>query len=239
MKPILKKHLTNSGMWSGVVGRGKKIRFTDLDGGANVSLLLYNALEKTERYNMPDTLKGQQVFYLTQGVCLHTDMGKIAASITQDTMGWHDTVCGASDAESVAQKYGELTYQDAHNDCHRNGRDSFLVELSKWGLGEESLLPNINFFSKVTTDDSGALSFCEGASPARSSVTIRLEMDCLVVLNTCPHPLNPATEYLHKPVLMEVFQGDPIVPDDDECRNSHPENQRAFQNTENDYALRF
>ena len=50
-------------MWSQVVGRGKTLRFTDLEGGANVSLLLYNADQLVERYNMPDTLKGQHVFF--------------------------------------------------------------------------------------------------------------------------------------------------------------------------------
>ena len=52
-------------MWSKVIGRGKTLRLTDIEGKANVGMLLYNALEKSERYNMPDTLKGQHIFYLT------------------------------------------------------------------------------------------------------------------------------------------------------------------------------
>ncbi len=239
MNPIYQTNLTGAGMWSKVVSRGKLIRFTDLEGGANVSLQLFNAHERTERYNMPDTLKGQQVFYLTQGICLHSDMGRILASVIEDTMGWHDTVCGVTDEADVFQKHGEKSYQDARNDWYRSGKDCFLIELAKWGLGNESLLPNVNLFSKVVTDEEGDLNYVSGASQAGSSITLRMDMDCLVVLNTCQHPLNPETTYQAKPVKLEVFQGPLELPVDDECRNSHPENERAFTNTEDYHTLRF
>ena len=93
--------LHGAGMWSAVISRGKRLRLTDLDGGSNVGMLLYNALERTERYNMPDTLKGQHIFHLRAPYCLHSDMGRLLASITADSVGWHDTVCGHSDAAGV------------------------------------------------------------------------------------------------------------------------------------------
>jgi len=225
-------------MWSQVIGRGKTLRLTDLEGGANVSTLLYNALERTERYNMPDTLKGQQVFYVTKGVCLHSDMGRILGSVVEDSMGWHDTVCGVSRDDLVAEKYGELSYQDAKNDFHRSGYECFLVELAKWGLGERDVVPNLNLFSKVVSDEDGGLSFVPEASKAGAVVEIRFELDTLVVLNTCQHPLDPNPKYGPKPVLLEVYPNAPVGADDF-CRNSHPENGRALENTENYNRLRF
>ena len=222
--------LTGAGMWSKIIGKGKVLKLTDLEGCANVGMMLYNAEQRTERYNMPDTLKGQQVFYLCQGLCLHTDMGRLIASITEDTVGWHDAVCGASDAAEVQAKHGGLTYQDARNDWSRSGTECFLIELAKWGMGEKDLMPNLNFFSKAVTDKEGVLSYVPGNSKAGDSVSLRLEMDALVVLNTCQHPFAPGGEYLSKPVLLEVFEG-AAVTEDDECLNSHPENARAFMNT--------
>jgi len=65
-------------------------------------------------------------------------------------------------------------------------------------------------------------------------------MDCLVVLNTCQHPLDTNSEYQDVPVLLEVFEGDiNIAGADDLCRTSHPENERAFKNTEDYHNLRF
>lgn len=225
-------------MWSKVIGRGKTLRLTDIEGRANVGMLLYNALEKGERYNMPDTLKGQHIFYLTYPFCVHSDMGRIFCSITTDTAGWHDTVCGHSDAALVAAKYGTRTYQDARNDCYRDARRAFLVELAKWGLGKRDLVPNINWFSRVVTDSEGNLQFVVGASAPGSYVDLRFEMDTLVVLNTCQHPLDPDTTYHPGPVHLEVY---PVAlpAADDPCRLSRPENGRAMANTETYNALRF
>lgn len=238
MKPILEKTLHGAGMWSAVVSRHKRLRLTDLDGGANVSMLLYNALERTERYNMPDTLKGQHIFYLRAPYCLHSDMGRLLASITADSVGWHDTVCGHSDAARVLAKYGEHNYQTARNDWHRNGRDCFLIELAKWGLGKKDLVPNLNLFSKVVSDEEGKLSFVPGNSKPGDSIELRFEMDTLVVLNTCQHPLDPDPEYRHRHVKLEVFSGDPAAADDP-CFTIRPENLRAWENNESYHTLRF
>ncbi len=235
--PLLTKTLTHSGMWSGVIGRGRTLRLTDLDGGANVGVLLYHADVPTERYNMPDTLKGQHIFYLRHPYCLHSDMGRILASITSDSVGWHDTVCGCSDAALVAQKYGVKNYQTARNDFHRNARDCFLIELAKWGLGRRDLVPNLNLFSKVVADDAGRLSFVTPHSKAGDHISLRFELDTLVVLNTCQHPLDPDPTYHPRQVRLEVFRT-PAVTADDACRHSRPENERAFTNTETYHALR-
>lgn len=225
-------------MWSKVVGRGKVLRLTDIEGGANVSTLLYNAYEKQERYNMPDTLKGQHIFFLTAPFCIHSDMGRLICSITRDTAGWHDTVCGVSDKELVVAKYGVRDYQEARNDFYHNGRDCFLTELAKWGMGERDLVPNLNFFSKVTADKQGVLSFDPAAAKAGSSIDLRMEMDTLVVLNSCQHPLDPNPEYAPKPVKLEVFKGDPVA-EDDPCLLSRPENMRAYENNLAYHTLRF
>jgi uncharacterized protein len=229
--------LTQAGMWSGVIGRGRTLRLTDLEGGANVGMLLYNADLTVERYNMPDTLKGQHIFHVRHPYCLHSDMGRVLASITADTVGWHDTVAGCSDAALVAEKYGQKNYQVARNDFYRSGRECFLIELAKWGLGERDLVPNLNLFSKVVADEAGRLTFVAGHSKAGAQVDLRLEMNTLVVLNTCQHPLDPDRSYHPRSVRLEVF-ANPPVPADDPCRNSRPENVRAFVNTETYHRLR-
>ncbi|MCB1061976.1 MAG: urea carboxylase-associated family protein [Verrucomicrobiae bacterium] len=235
---IYQKTIIGGGMWSQVIGRGKTLRLTDLEGGANVSMLLYNADQLVERYNMPDTLKGQHVFFLTEPLCLHSDMGRIFCSVTRDTRGWHDTVCGCTDSRQIHEKYGDGgTYQACRNDFHRNGKENFLIEMAKWGLGPRDLVPNLNWFSRVVADENGALTFvADGARPG-DVVELRFEMKTLVVLNTCPHPLDPSPEYAPKPVKLEVFSGDPAGPEDS-CRKSRPENERAFINTEDYYRLR-
>jgi len=221
--------------WSGVLRRGSALRLTDLEGGANVAALFYNREEKLERYNMPDTLKAQYTAYLTTGNVCYSDMGRVLCSIIGDSVGWHDTFCGVSDAALVAQKYGSANFQSHRNDMLRSGRDGLLIELGKWGLGKRDLVANVNFFSKVTADDAGRLHFQPGHSQAGDTVDLRFDMDVLVVLSTAPHPLDPRPQYKPAAVKLTAWHVG-TAPADDVCRNACPQNQRGFINTERFYA---
>ena len=221
--------LPGSAHWSLRVRRGMQLRFTDLDGGANLGLLMYNPEDLLERYNAPDTLKGQHTFKLTRGNCLYSDMGRVFASIVEDDFGWHDSVCGTLSEKALQEKYTARSYQDHHNQWTLSGEHSFLTELAKYGLTERDMAANLNLFSKVATDNDGNLVFDSSAAKAGASLTLRFEMDTLVILNSCPHPLNPAKDYPMKPVGIEMLKAPP-VPDDDYCKNFRPENIRAFEN---------
>ncbi|GAB6040693.1 urea amidolyase associated protein UAAP1 [Endothiovibrio diazotrophicus] len=227
---VHRESLPGARNWSFIIRRGFTLRLTDPNGGANVSLLAYNAAEKLERYNAADTLKAQHTAFLTKGHVCYSDMGRVLLSLTEDSCGWHDTMCGVSNAEEVRRQYGEGRYQELRNGFHRNGRELFLIELGKWGLGKRDLVANLNLFSKVTVDDSGALHFHEGHSKAGDFVDLRAEMDTLVVLNTCPHPLDLAHGWNPKPVELAIWRNDPPG-DDDPCRTSCEENRRGFDNT--------
>lgn len=215
--------------WSLVMRRDHRLRLVDVEGGANVGMLFYNPANLLERYNAPDTLKCQHTFKLTRGHCLYSDMGRIFCSIVADTAGWHDTVCGASTKAMVVARWGEAPYQTHRNDWQQNGRDSFLVEAAKYGLGRRDLAANVNWFSKVATDESGKMTFDTGAATAGAVVELRFEMDTLVLFHTCPHPLDPSPVYPRKPVRFEILEGAPAARDD-ACRLSAPENGRGFEN---------
>jgi urea carboxylase-associated protein 2 len=219
-----------------VLRRGRTLRLTDLEGGANVAALFYNQEEKLERYNMPDTLKAQHTAFLTKGNVCYSDMGRILISITADTCGWHDTICGVSDVNDINSKYGEHNYQDHHNDMYRSGRDSLLIEIGKWGLGKRDLAANINFFSKVVSGEDGDLQFISNHSGPGDFVDLRAEMNVLVVLSSVPHVLDPASDYFPKRVQLNVMRT-PAPGPDDICRRSCAENQRGFINTERFYMV--
>ncbi|MEW5756161.1 MAG: urea amidolyase associated protein UAAP1 [Pseudomonadota bacterium] len=215
--------------WSLLMRRGTVLRLTDLEGGANVGMLFYNPNNPLERYNAPDTLKCQHTFKLHQGHCLYSDMGRIFCSIITDTVGWHDTVCGNANAQLVRERWGERRYQQYRNDWQRNGYDSFLVELAKYGLGRKDMAANVNFFSKVAVADNGDLHYVGGHSMAGDHVELRFEMDTLVLLHTCPHPLNPAPEYPRKAIGYTIRRAAPVAAND-ACRTLCAENTRGFTN---------
>lgn len=215
--------------WSMRMRKGTILKLIDEDGGANVGMLFYNPDNLLERYNAPDTLKCQHTFKLTKGNCLYSDMGRIFCSIVEDSVGWHETVCGNTTKQMVKERWGERNYQEYHNEWNQNGYSSFLVELAKYGLGKKDMAANLNLFSAVGVDDEGNMKYLEGNSKAGDAIELRFEMDTLVLLHTCPHPLNPAAEYPRKGIRYQVIQGAPVA-DDDFCLNFRPENQRGFQN---------
>lgn len=227
--------LSGGAHWSGVARRGVTLRLTDLEGGANVAALFYNFEERLERYNMADTLKAQHTAFLTKGCVCYSDMGRVLCSITQDTCGWHDTFCGVSNAAMVTARYGATRFQEKRNEYYKNGYESLLNELGKYGLGKRDIVANVNFFSKVVTDASGDLKFVAAHSNAGGYVDLRFEMNSLVVFSTCQHPLDPSLEYKPRPVKVSAFASAPVAADDG-CRNRCPENQRGFRNTEMLYA---
>ena len=229
--PLNHEYLPGGGLWSMVLRRHQVLRFTDISGGANVSLMAWNAAAPLERLNLPDTLKSQYTAKLTCGHVLMSDMGRVLLSITADTVGWHDPLGGHSDAADVRSKYGTNTYQEARNDWFRNAHDNFLIEVGKHGLSARDLVANVNFFSRLDTAEDGRITFHPGNSRAADTVALRAEMDVLLVLTNCQHPLDPAPDYAPRPVAITVCQGPPPGPEDF-CRNFRAENQRAFTLTE-------
>jgi hypothetical protein len=235
LRPTLyEEFVPGGGHTSFVLKRGQLLRITDLEGAANASLLLLNAAEKSERLNLPDSLKCQHTAKLTAGHCLYSDMGRVLAAITADTCGWHDSFGGVLNAEEVAEKYGQGRYQELRNGFFRNGVDNLLVEMGKWNLNLQDLLMCLNLFSKVSVDADGCFQFEAGNSKAGDYVELYAPMDTLVVLTALQHPMDPNPDYAPKPLQLTWHKVDSdgisVL-----CRTSRAENARGFHNTERLY----
>jgi uncharacterized protein len=223
--------LPGSSTWSHILKRGTALRIEAIENSTNVGAIFLNADNPSERLNLPDTLKAQHIARLTTGSVLYSDMGRILCSITHDTLGWHDPLGGCSDATLVEKKYGKSTYQAAKNDWHQNALDGFLIELAKYGLNSRDLMMNVNFFSKVEVQENGSMHFVAGHAKEGSAVELRAEMNTLVILNTCQHPMDPDREYRQTSVGLTLRRV-PAPRRDDVCRMFRPENERGFTLTE-------
>ncbi|MEK3884991.1 urea amidolyase associated protein UAAP1 [Paenibacillus sp. PL2-23] len=230
--------LAPGGKWSGVVGRGSSMRLTALEAGGNVSMLIFSADDCAERYNMPDTLKAQHTSHLTRGHTLMSDNGRVLAAIVEDSLGWHDPLSGFTTREGTDAKYGITRYQELRNEWLRSGEENLTVELFRSGLRPRDLGPVVNLFSKVSCDESGAMTFHSGHCKRGAAITLRAEMDILLLLSNTPNPLDPNKDYPSVPVLVEVGQTAGEVGEDDYCVQFRPENRRAYENTWSYYALR-
>ena len=212
------------------LARGSYLRLIDVDGDGCVSMLVFNAENPLERFNVADTLKIQWNAYLGAGKLLLSDMGRVMQSIVTDAAGSHDAFCGASNEASNARAYGD----GMNSGAHPNARDRLLLGVAKLGLGRKDVHPCVNWFKGVTIDEHGGTHLAAGPSAPGRTLVLRAEMDVLVVIANCPHVLDDRPEFTVTPVRATAWRGD-IAAAADPIRTATPEGLRAFLNTEDYY----
>jgi uncharacterized protein len=212
------------------LARGARLRLIDLKGDACASFLLFNAEMPTERLNVADTVKIQWNAYLGAGKLLLSDMGRVLMSIAQDSAGTHDTFCGTSNAASNGAKYGN----GSNSGPHPSGRDRFLLGAAKHGLQRRDVHPCVNLFKGTRIEEDGTITPLIGPFEAGRSVTLRAEMEVIVVIANCPHVLDPREDWTVTPLRATAWRG-PVTMPDDAIRNATPEGLRAFENVEDYY----
>ncbi|MGW4367813.1 urea amidolyase associated protein UAAP2 [Nocardia takedensis] len=184
--------------WSTVVRAGDHLEIIDLHGNQAVDCLLYSAADPTDRYSAQATVTAQRNIFLTTGSVLRTDAGVPLMTVVADEVGNHDTIAGACSQESNTLRYGHHTrHQHA---CVEN----FLIEAMRWGLGKRDLVSNINWFMNVPVETDGTLGIVDGLSAPGKSVTLRAEIDTLVLVSNCPQINNPCNGFDPTPVRMVV-----------------------------------
>lgn len=206
--------------------RGEAVRIVDTSGRSSVSVVGWRQADTSERLHCADTAKVQWSAALSKGRVILTDMGRVFLSLIEDTSGAHDLLVGGSTPESTVAAYGETA---------RNTHDNFLAAASKLGLGLRDIAACVTFFAPVAVDAKGAFVWNGRAKKAGDFVDLRAEMDLMLVLSNCAHPLDPARPAAGGPIEV-VRHRAPPAPKDDVCRTMSPEIARAFDFTDRLYA---
>jgi hypothetical protein len=184
--------------WSAVVPAEATLQIIDLEGNQAVDFLAYNAKDTAERYSAPDTIAANGNVFLSKGSVLRSNLGNPLMTIVADEVGRHDTIGGACSKESNTLRYGHHTkHQHA---CVEN----FLAEGAKWGLGKRDLVSNINWYMNVPVEEDGTLGIVDGISAPGLSLTLRAELDTLVLVSNCPQINNPCNGFNPTPIRMIV-----------------------------------
>ncbi len=210
--------------WTRRIAKGQALRLVNSAATPGISVLLWNALDTSERFNAGDSVKVQWTARLGKGRLLLSDMGRALASITVDTCGFHDCVTGGSSRVSDDTKFGA-------DPTRRNSQENFLLAAGKHGLTQRDIGPAITFFAPVVTDEAGQFHWTDGVLAPNQYVDLRMEMDVIVAVSNCPHPLAPGKAWAPQPIGLQVWNAPPAEPEDF-CRTATQEAQRAFQNNE-------
>lgn len=207
--------------WTARLKGGETIRIVNRSGRSCVSLQAWNSLDPSERLNHADTIKVQWAATLRKGRIILSDMGRVMFSIVEDTSFMHDTLAGGSTAATNAARYGQVPA--------RNTRDNFVLAAGKLGLDRRDVTTCISFFAPVNVDAAGRFTWNAAGRTAGDFVDLRAEMDMLIALSNCPHPLDPAPIYDPQPVDIVGYSAGAAA-SDDLCRTASAEAVRAFEN---------
>jgi urea carboxylase-associated protein 1 len=184
--------------WSAIVRAGQTLKIVDLHGNQAVDTLFYGADDHTLRYSAQATITAQRNIFLSAGSVLRAADGTALMTIVADDVGNHDTIGGACSKESNSLRYG-------HHTVHQHACvENFLAEGAKWGLGKRDIVSNINFFMNVPVEADGTLGIVDGLSAPGKSVTLRADIDTLVLVSNCPQINNPCNGFNPTPVRMVI-----------------------------------
>lgn len=226
---VWEETIASGGYASRRLARGSRTRLIDVAGDACASVLIFNAEMPTERLSIADTLKIQWNAYLGAGKLLLSDMGRVLMSIEADEAGTHDAFCGASNAAANARTCGE----GGNWSAFPNARDRLLLGAAKHGLGRRDVHACLNLFKGVRIAADGATIPELGPFPPGRAVTLRAEMEVIVVIANCPHVLDERPWQV-TPLRVTAWRAEPAG-EDDPIRNATPEGQRAFLNVDDYY----
>jgi uncharacterized protein len=207
--------------WSTTLRKGEAIRIGQTADFASVALVAWSAKDPSERLNLPDTVKVQWDTRVQKGRVLFSDMGRVLISVIEDSSGAHDGLMGGSTAASNRARYGEDT---------RNTRDNLVIVAEKLGLDRRDLPSVLTLFAPVRVQQDGTFVWHPELSHREDYVDLRAEMDLLIALSNCPHPLDPNPDYAPPPVTVTRYRAPPAATDDDLCRTATAEAVRGFEN---------
>jgi urea carboxylase-associated protein 2 len=216
-----------------VLAAGTSVRLGDVEGDACAHVVLFRADQPWERLCVADTVKVQWQAYTGVGQVLLSDQGRVLATVTADSSGCHDAICGTTTRISNTERYGS----GAAEGPSPAGRELFVLAAAKHGLSPRDLPPSISFFKGVKVEASdGRLSWVGGCG-GPSALDLRAEMPVLLLVANTAHPLDPRPAFTNSTLEVLAWSGHPTGPDD-RWWNSSPERMRAFLNTTGDLAAR-
>ena len=202
------------------IAKGEVLRLAPQGAVSAVSLAAWAAADTSERMNLPDTIKLQWTTELCKGRVIFSDMGRVMLSIVEDSSGAHDALTGGSTPATVAK------YNDPRM---RNTRDNMVLAAAKLGLDRRDIPPLFTLFAPVRVQAEGAFEWRGSMVSQGDWIELRAEMDLLVALSNCPHPLDPRAATIPGAVMVTKVSAAP-VPADDLCRTATAEAQRGFEN---------
>src|SRR6266480_2939543 len=161
---------------------GKTVIVINTHGKQVVDTWAFNARDASEFMSMEHSRSAMLRLVPRVGDTLTTNRRRAILTLVADTTpGIHDTLIAACDVH----RYRQLGAVGHHDNCTQN----LALALEAAGLSAAVMPSPLNLFMNVPVTDRGELSFQSPVSEAGQYVTLRAEMDLMIVLSACPQDM--------------------------------------------------
>jgi uncharacterized protein len=182
------------------VDAGRSFRVIDVEGRQVADLFAFNADDVAEYHSTMHTRAVLSRLFPEVGEAFVTNRRRPILTLERDdTPAVHDMLIAPCDPE----RYEGLGVEGWHASCREN------VELAMRELGHDHICqpPSINLFMNIPVGAGGALGWEPAPTQAGDSITLRAEMDCIVVVSACPQDIVPINDRNPTSIAIELLDG--------------------------------
>ncbi|WP_181776733.1 DUF1989 domain-containing protein [Amycolatopsis pittospori] len=178
------------------VAAGELVRVIDVEGGQVGDVFAFTA-DMTEHHSAAHTRARVDRLFPAVGESFATDRRRPILTLVEDTSpGEHDMLIPACDPA----RYAALG-APGHRSCASNLREA----LDEAGLSFAGPTPQpINVFMRIPVGEDGRLSWLTASSRAGDAITLRADLDCVVVVSACPQDLVRISDVRLSPLALEI-----------------------------------
>ena len=166
------------------LSQGQAIRIVNTHGTQVVDTWCFNSNDMTEFMSMEHHRAVTQSLFPKEGDMLYSNRRRPILHLEKDTSpGRHDTLIAACDVH----RYKMLGCESYHDNC----TDNLRAALSHIGLPSDVCPSPLNLWMNIPVNDLGQTEWGTPLSKAGDFVILRAQLDCVVVMSTCPQDMVP------------------------------------------------
>ncbi len=167
-----------------LVARGQSVRVINTHGQQVVDTWAFRRGDLTEFMSMEHSRTSLERIIPAVGQSMVTNRRRPILTLAEDTSGGiHDTLLAACDR----YRYELLGCEGYHDNC----TDNLAATLAELGLTPPETPSPWNLSMNIPVAPDGSVSFEPPVSRPGDHLTLRAEMDCVVVFSACPQDIVP------------------------------------------------
>ena len=164
------------------VAQGQSFRIVDLEGSQVGDLFAFNADDVREYHSAHHTRAVVDRLFPVPGEQFQSTLRRpIMTFVADDSPGIHDMLIAPCDPA----RFEQLGVEGWHASCQEN----LQTVMAGFGHPDVVVPQSINLFMNIPVRPGGTIDWLPAPTKAGDSVTLRAEMDLIVVLSACPQDI--------------------------------------------------